>query len=86
MCGAPGEPRVMPGFVSLPPAGSLVPYIIMLVVEGMPLLYLELRWGSACAQGSIGLRTVSPYLSGAGKGTPPSPLEQGGRGFPVTPQ
>ncbi|XP_069416983.1 sodium- and chloride-dependent transporter XTRP3 isoform X1 [Ovis canadensis] len=45
----------------------LVPYIIMLVVEGMPLLYLELAVGQRMRQGSIGAwRTVSPYLSGVG--------------------
>uniref|UniRef100_A0A8C9JZM0 Solute carrier family 6 member 20 n=1 Tax=Panthera tigris altaica TaxID=74533 RepID=A0A8C9JZM0_PANTA len=51
------------------PAGSfLVPYIIMLVVEGMPLLYLELAVGQRMRQGSIGAwRTISPYLGGVGK-------------------
>lgn len=45
----------------------LVPYIIMLIVEGMPLLYLELAVGQRMRQGSIGAwRTISPYLSGVG--------------------
>ncbi|KAM8925591.1 sodium- and chloride-dependent transporter XTRP3 [Lycaon pictus] len=45
----------------------LVPYIIMLFVEGMPLLYLELAVGQRMRQGSIGAwRTISPYLSGVG--------------------
>ncbi|XP_040596005.1 sodium- and chloride-dependent transporter XTRP3A isoform X2 [Mesocricetus auratus] len=45
----------------------LVPYVIMLVVEGMPLLYLELAVGQRMRQGSIGAwRTISPYLSGVG--------------------
>ncbi|XP_028746286.1 LOW QUALITY PROTEIN: sodium- and chloride-dependent transporter XTRP3 [Peromyscus leucopus] len=45
----------------------LVPYVIMLVVEGMPLLYLELAVGQHMRQGSIGAwRTISPYLSGVG--------------------
>ncbi|KAB0362504.1 hypothetical protein FD754_006660 [Muntiacus muntjak] len=45
----------------------LVPYVVMLVVEGMPLLYLELAVGQRMRQGSIGAwRTVSPYLSGVG--------------------
>uniref|UniRef100_A0A8C0DXW9 Transporter n=1 Tax=Balaenoptera musculus TaxID=9771 RepID=A0A8C0DXW9_BALMU len=45
----------------------LVPYIIMLAVEGMPLLYLELAVGQRMRQGSIGAwRTISPYLSGVG--------------------
>ncbi|XP_004640732.1 sodium- and chloride-dependent transporter XTRP3 [Octodon degus] len=45
----------------------LVPYLIMLVVEGMPLLYLELAVGQRMRQGSIGTwRTISPYLGGVG--------------------
>ncbi|KAM6169647.1 sodium- and chloride-dependent transporter XTRP3 isoform 2-T2 [Rhynchocyon petersi] len=45
----------------------LVPYIIMLIVEGMPLLYLELAVGQRMRQGSIGAwRAISPYLSGVG--------------------
>ena len=50
------------------PTGSfLVPYLVMLVVEGMPLLYLELAVGQRMRQGSIGAwRSISPYLSGVG--------------------
>ncbi|XP_028614826.1 sodium- and chloride-dependent transporter XTRP3B, partial [Grammomys surdaster] len=45
----------------------LVPYIVMLIVEGVPLLYLELAVGQRMRQGSIGAwRTISPYLSGVG--------------------
>ncbi|XP_059878318.1 sodium- and chloride-dependent transporter XTRP3 isoform X2 [Delphinus delphis] len=45
----------------------LVPYLIMLTVEGMPLLYLELAVGQRMRQGSIGAwRTINPYLSGVG--------------------
>nr|XP_045718549.1 sodium- and chloride-dependent transporter XTRP3 isoform X2 [Mirounga angustirostris] len=45
----------------------LVPYIVMLMVEGMPLLYLELAVGQRMRQGSIGAwRTISPYLGGVG--------------------
>ncbi|XP_073757162.1 sodium- and chloride-dependent transporter XTRP3 isoform X2 [Callorhinus ursinus] len=39
----------------------------MLIVEGMPLLYLELAVGQRMRQGSIGAwRTISPYLGGVG--------------------
>ncbi|KAM4821138.1 sodium- and chloride-dependent transporter XTRP3 [Thomomys bottae] len=45
----------------------LVPYIIMLFVEGMPLMYLELAVGQRMRQGSVGTwRTISPYLCGIG--------------------
>lgn len=61
------------------PTGSfLVPYIIMLFVEGMPLLYLELAVGQRMRQGSIGAwRTISPYLSGVGKWVLSSPCPPG---------
>ncbi|PKU32260.1 leucine zipper transcription factor-like protein 1 [Limosa lapponica baueri] len=47
--------------------GFLIPYFIMLVVEGMPLLYLELAVGQRMRQGSIGAwKIISPYLCGVG--------------------
>ncbi|XP_006020722.1 sodium- and chloride-dependent transporter XTRP3 isoform X1 [Alligator sinensis] len=47
--------------------GFLIPYLIMLIVEGMPLLFLELSVGQHMRQGSIGAwKTISPYLSGVG--------------------
>ncbi|KAM8982281.1 sodium- and chloride-dependent transporter XTRP3 isoform 2-T3 [Sarcophilus harrisii] len=39
----------------------------MLIVEGMPLLYMELAVGQRMRQGSIGAwKTISPYLRGVG--------------------
>ncbi|XP_075439958.1 sodium- and chloride-dependent transporter XTRP3A-like isoform X2 [Ascaphus truei] len=47
--------------------GFLIPYLILLIVEGMPLLYLELAVGQHMRQGSIGAwKTISPYLCGVG--------------------
>ncbi|CAM2105694.1 unnamed protein product [Caretta caretta] len=47
--------------------GFLIPYFIMLIVEGMPLLYLELAVGQHMRRGSIGAwKIISPYLSGVG--------------------
>ncbi|XP_027728323.1 sodium- and chloride-dependent transporter XTRP3 isoform X2 [Vombatus ursinus] len=47
--------------------GFLVPYLIMLILEGMPLLYLELAVGQRMRQGSIGAwNMISPYLRGVG--------------------
>ncbi|XP_039192075.1 sodium- and chloride-dependent transporter XTRP3 isoform X4 [Crotalus tigris] len=47
--------------------GFLIPYLIMLVVEGMPLLFLELAIGQHMRQGSIGTwNAISPYLCGVG--------------------
>jgi len=45
----------------------LIPYVIMLFVEGYPLYYLELAVGQRIRKGSIGVWThISPYLGGVG--------------------
>ncbi|KAM9838295.1 sodium-dependent neutral amino acid transporter B(0)AT3-like [Aulostomus maculatus] len=45
----------------------LIPYLIALVFEGLPLLYLELAIGQRLRKGSIGAwRSVSPFLGGVG--------------------
>ncbi|XP_077965651.1 sodium- and chloride-dependent transporter XTRP3A-like [Styela clava] len=45
----------------------LIPYFIMLFVEGIPLLYLELAGGQLLRAGSIGVwRKISPYIGGIG--------------------
>lgn len=45
----------------------LIPYLIMLFVEGMPLLYLELAIGQKFQKGSIGVwNAIHPYLGGIG--------------------
>lgn len=71
------SPLLMAGCCVWTPTGSfLVPYVIMLIVEGMPLLYLELAVGQRMRQGSIGAwRTISPYLSGVGTWALSSPLQ-----------
>ncbi|XP_060756541.1 sodium- and chloride-dependent transporter XTRP3-like isoform X2 [Neoarius graeffei] len=49
--------------------GFLIPYIIMLFLEGIPLFYLELAVGQKMRLGSVGAFTsISPYLGGVGKG------------------
>uniref|UniRef100_A0A3B4DAM1 Transporter n=1 Tax=Pygocentrus nattereri TaxID=42514 RepID=A0A3B4DAM1_PYGNA len=45
----------------------LIPYLVALVFEGLPLLYLELAIGQSLRKGSIGVwNTISPYLGGLG--------------------
>lgn len=45
----------------------LIPYLIMLFIEGMPLLYLEFAVGQHFRRGSMGVWTkVHPYLAGIG--------------------
>ncbi|KAG8009734.1 Sodium-and chloride-dependent transporter XTRP3 [Nibea albiflora] len=47
--------------------GFLIPYLIMLFLEGVPLFYLELAIGQKMSLGSIGAWTaISPYLGGVG--------------------
>lgn len=46
----------------------LIPYLIALVFEGLPLLYLELAIGQRLRMSSIGIwNSISPLLSGVGE-------------------
>lgn len=46
----------------------LIPYLIALVFEGLPLLYLELAIGQRLRKGSIGVwNSISPLLGGVGR-------------------
>uniref|UniRef100_A0A7M5WTB9 Transporter n=3 Tax=Clytia hemisphaerica TaxID=252671 RepID=A0A7M5WTB9_9CNID len=48
-------------------ASFLIPYFIILAVEGMPLYYMELCLGQRLRNGSVGVwHLVSPYLDGLG--------------------
>ncbi|XP_074942255.1 sodium-dependent neutral amino acid transporter B(0)AT3-like [Phalacrocorax aristotelis] len=48
----------------------LIPYVIALLFEGIPLLHLELALGQYLRKGSIGAwNTISPYLGGVGVGS-----------------
>ena len=48
--------------------GFLIPYLIMLVLEGVPLFYMELAIGQKMRLGSIGAwSAISPYLGGIGE-------------------
>lgn len=43
----------------------LIPYFVMLAIEGIPIFYLELAIGQRLRKGAIGVwNQVSPYLSG----------------------
>ncbi|XP_029647067.2 sodium- and chloride-dependent transporter XTRP3-like isoform X1 [Octopus sinensis] len=45
----------------------LIPYLVMLFAEGMPLLYLELAIGQKFQKGSIGVwNAIHPFLGGIG--------------------
>ncbi|XP_062265973.1 sodium-dependent neutral amino acid transporter B(0)AT1-like [Platichthys flesus] len=45
----------------------LIPFLILLVLEGMPLLLLEFAIGQRLRKGSVGVwRSINPYLNGIG--------------------
>ncbi|XP_007241499.3 sodium-dependent neutral amino acid transporter B(0)AT1-like [Astyanax mexicanus] len=45
----------------------IIPFLILLVLEGVPLLYLEFAIGQRLRKGSVGVwRSISPYLTGVG--------------------
>ncbi|XP_059272812.1 inactive sodium-dependent neutral amino acid transporter B(0)AT3 isoform X2 [Mustela nigripes] len=47
----------------------LIPYLIALVLEGIPIFYIELAIGQCLRRGSIGVwMAISPYLGGVGLG------------------
>lgn len=46
----------------------MIPFLILLVLEGMPLLYLEFAIGQRLRKGSVGVwRAIHPYLVGVGQ-------------------
>ncbi|XP_047240047.1 sodium-dependent neutral amino acid transporter B(0)AT1-like isoform X2 [Girardinichthys multiradiatus] len=48
----------------------LIPYLVLLVLEGMPLLLMEFAIGQRLRKSSVGVwRTISPYLTGVGIGS-----------------
>ena len=52
------------------PGAFVIPFVIMLVLEGMPLLLLELGIGQKMRTGSFGVwNRVHPYLGGIGIGS-----------------
>ena len=45
----------------------LLPYVVMLIIEGIPLLYLELSVGQRLKKGSlVAWSMISPYMGGVG--------------------
>ena len=46
----------------------MIPFLILLVLEGMPLLHLEFAIGQRLRKGSVGVWTsIHPYLGGVGQ-------------------
>lgn len=46
----------------------MIPFLILLALEGIPLLHLEFAIGQRLRKGSLGVWfTIHPYLTGIGK-------------------
>lgn len=46
----------------------MIPFLILLVLEGIPLLHLEFAIGQRLRRGSLGVwATIHPYLTGIGR-------------------
>lgn len=46
----------------------MIPFLILLVLEGVPLLHLEFAIGQRLRKGSVGVwKTISPYMIGVGE-------------------
>lgn len=49
------------------PGAFMIPFLILLVLEGIPLLHLEFAIGQRLRKGSVGVwRSINPYLTGVG--------------------
>lgn len=63
-CAQPTDSHVSAG-------AFLIPYVIALAFEGIPLFHIELAIGQRLRRGSIGVWTaISPYLGGVGRCPP----------------
>lgn len=70
MGACPSQPRAPapPADRRLLAGAFLVPYLIALALEGVPLFHIELAIGQRLRRGSISVWTaVSPYLGGVGR-------------------
>lgn len=46
----------------------MIPFLILLVLEGIPLLHLEFAIGQRLRKGSVGVwRSINPHLTGIGR-------------------
>lgn len=49
------------------PGAFMIPFLILVVLEGIPLLHLEFAIGQRLRKGSVGVwRSIHPYLAGVG--------------------
>lgn len=55
-------------YLGVSPGAFMIPFLILLVLEGIPLLYLEFAIGQRLRKGSVGVwAAINPYLIGVGE-------------------
>lgn len=54
--------------LSCPTGAFLVPYLLFMVIAGMPLFYMELALGQFNREGAAGVWKICPVLKGNGRG------------------
>lgn len=62
------SPRAEPAV--LPTGAFLVPYLLFMVIAGMPLFYMELALGQFNREGAAGVWKICPVLKGNGPDPP----------------
>lgn len=62
--------RPLVTMLSCPTGAFLVPYLLFMVIAGMPLFYMELALGQFNREGAAGVWKICPVLKGS-VGTPP---------------
>lgn len=55
--------------LSCPTGAFLVPYLLFMVIAGMPLFYMELALGQFNREGAAGVWKICPVLKGNGRDT-----------------
>lgn len=63
--------------LSCPPGAFLVPYLLFMVIAGMPLFYMELALGQFNREGAAGVWKICPILKGNGGEGPLHPARCG---------
>lgn len=53
--------------LSCPTGAFLVPYLLFMVIAGMPLFYMELALGQFNREGAAGVWKICPVLKGKGR-------------------
>lgn len=61
-------PHVIWVYLGVSPGAFMIPFLILVVLEGVPLLHLEFAIGQRLRKGSVGVwSAINPYLTGVGE-------------------